>query len=196
MQAVGDAGINWHYKYAAVFNGSIFLSSFPISGDMGYKYGANFVCFLLKMSHTYTNLLTHVVFSTKERLPLITSEIKPEVFAYIGGLVKELKGKPVIVNGMSDHVHLLVSLPPTVDVSKAMRFVKANSSKWVSQKFGKPFEWQKGYGAFSVSRSNVDAVVKYIQNQEQHHRKFDFRTEFISLLRKNGIDFDEQFLWQ
>jgi REP element-mobilizing transposase RayT len=97
---------------------------------------------------------------------------------------------------MSDHVHLLVSLPPTADVSKAMRFVKANSSKWVSQKFGKPFEWQKGYGAFSVSRSNVDRVVKYIQNQEQHHRKFDFRTEFVSLLRKNGIDFDEQFLWQ
>ena len=148
------------------------------------------------MSHTYTNLLTHVVFSTKERLPLITSEIKSELFAYIGGLVKELKGKPVIVNGMSDHVHLLVSLPPTVDVSEAMRFVKANSSKWISQKFGKPFEWQKGYGAFSVSRSNVDQVVKYIQNQEQHHRKFDFRTEFIALLRKNDVEFDEQFLWK
>lgn len=148
------------------------------------------------MSHTYTNLLSHIVFITKERLPLITNEIKPELFAYIGGLVKELKGKPIIVNRMSDHVHLLVSLPPMVDVSKAMRFVKANSSKWVSQKFGKPFEWQKGYGAFSVSRSNVDAVVNYIQNQEQHHQKLDFRTEFIALLRKNGIDFDEQFLWQ
>jgi REP element-mobilizing transposase RayT len=163
---------------------------------MDYKYGANFVCFLLEMSHTFTNLLTHIVFSTKERLPLITNEIKPELFAYIGGLVKELKSKPVIINGMSDHVHLLVSLPPTVHVSEAMRFVKANSSKWVTEKFGKPFEWQKGYGAFSVSRSNVDAVVKYIQNQEQHHRRFDFRTEFISLLRKNDIDFDEQFLWR
>lgn len=148
------------------------------------------------MPHTYTNLLTHVVFSTKERLPSISNEIKTELFAYIGGLVKELKGKPVIINGMSDHVHLLVSLPPTVDVSTAMRFIKANSSKWVSQKFNKPFEWQKGYGAFSVSRSNVDAVVKYIQNQEQHHRKFDFRTEFVALLQKNKIDFDEQFLWK
>ncbi len=97
---------------------------------------------------------------------------------------------------MNDHVHLLVSLPPNVHVSDAMRFVKANSSKWVTQKFGKPFEWQKGYGAFSVSRSNVDAAVKYIQNQEQHHRKFDFRTEFVALLRKNDVEFDEEFLWK
>lgn len=126
----------------------------------------------------------------------MTNEVKTELFPYIGGLVKELKGKPVIINGMSDHVHLLVSLPPTVDVSKAMRFIKANSSKWVTQKFSKPFEWQKGYGAFSVSRSNVDAVVKYIQNQEQHHRKFDFKAEFLAMLRKNNVDFEEQFLWK
>ena len=97
---------------------------------------------------------------------------------------------------MSDHVHLLVSFPPNVDISKAMRFVKANSSRWISQKFGKSFEWQKGYGAFSVSRSNMNTIVKYIQDQEQHHRKFDFRTEFIALLWKNDVDFDEQFLWK
>ena len=148
------------------------------------------------MSHTYTNLLTHIVFSTKERLPLISHEIKLELFAYLGGLVKELKGKPIIINGMSDHVHILASLPPTISTAEAMRFIKANSSKWVTQKFGKPFEWQKGYGAFSVSRSNVDAVYKYIQNQEQHHQKFDFRTEFIGFLNKNDVEFDEQFLWK
>lgn len=148
------------------------------------------------MSHTYTNLLTHIVFSTKERSPLITNEIKPELFAYLGGLIKELKGKPIIINGMSDHFHILAALPPTVSTAEAMRFVKANSSKWITQKFGKPFEWQKGYGAFSVSRSNVDAVYKYIQSQEQHHRKFDFRSEFIGLLRKNDIEFDKQFLWK
>ena len=148
------------------------------------------------MSHTYTNLLTHIVFSTKERLPLITNVIKPELLAYIGGLAKELKGKPIIINGMSDHVHILASLPPTISTAEAMRFIKANSSKWVTQKFRKPFEWQKGYGAFSVSRSNVDAAVKYIQNQEQHHRKFDFRTEFVALLRKNDVEFDEEFLWK
>ena len=148
------------------------------------------------MSHTYTNLLTHIVFSTKERLPLISPEIKLELFAYLGGLVKELKGKPIIINGMSDHVHILASLPPIISTAEAMRFIKANSSKWVTQKFGKPFEWQKGYGAFSVSRSNVDAVYKYIQNQEQHHQKFDFRTEFIGFLNKNDVEFDEQFLWK
>lgn len=148
------------------------------------------------MSHTYTNLLTHIVFSTKERLPLVTDEIKPELFAYLGGLVKELKGKPIIINGMNDHVHILASLPPTLSIAEAMRFIKANSSKWITQKFGKPFEWQKGYGAFTVSRSNVDAVYKYIQNQEAHHRKIDFRTEFIEFLSKNDIPFDENFLWK
>lgn len=148
------------------------------------------------MSHTYTNLLTHIVFSTKERLPLISNQFKPELFAYIGGLIKELKGKPLIINGMSDHVHILASLPPTVSIAETMRFIKANSSKWVSQKFDKTFEWQKGYGAFSVSRSNVDAVYKYIQNQEAHHQKFNFREEFIALLTKNEVDFDENFLWK
>ena len=147
------------------------------------------------MSHTYTNLLTHIVFSTKERLPLITNVIKPQLLAYIGGLAKELKGKPIIINGMSDHVHLLVSLPPTISIAEAMRFIKANSSKWVTQKFEKPFEWQKGYGAFSVSRSGVSSVVEYIQNQEEHHRKFDFRTEFTSFLRKNEVEYDENYFW-
>lgn len=148
------------------------------------------------MSHTYTNLLTHIVFSTKERLPLITNEIKSELFAYLGGLIKELKGKPIIINGMNDHVHILASLPPTISTAEAMRFIKANSSKWITQKFGKPFEWQKGYGAFSVSRSNVDVIYKYIQNQEMHHQKFDFRTELIGFLHKNDVPFDEQFLWK
>jgi len=147
------------------------------------------------VSHTHTNLLAHVVFSTQGHLPLITSEIKNELFAYLGGLVKELKGKPIIINGMSDHVHLLVLLPPNVSVSETMRFVKANSSRWVKERFGKKFAWQKGFGAFSVSRSNVDAVVKYIKNQEQHHGRSDFKTEFVSLLEKNGVEYDAQYLW-
>lgn len=146
-------------------------------------------------SHTHTNLLNHIVFSTQGHLPLITSEINAELFAYMGGLIKELKGKPIIINGMSDHVHLLILLPPNVSVSDAMRFVKANSSRWLKERFGKKFAWQKGFGAFSVSRSNVDAVVKYIKNQEQHHKKFDFKTEFVSLLNKNGVEYDERYLW-
>jgi len=118
-----------------------------------------------------------------------------ELFAYMGGLVKELKGIPIIINGMADHVHLLILLPPNVSVSDAMRFVKANSSRWVKEKFGKKFAWQKGFGAFAVSRSNVDAVAKYIKNQQHHHKGFDFKTEFVSLLDKNGIEHDERDLW-
>ena len=109
------------------------------------------------MSHTHTNLLIHIVFSTQGFLPLITNEIKAELFAYMGGLVKELNGKPIIINGMADHVHLLVLLPPNVSISDSMRFIKANSSRWVKERFGKKFAWQKGYGAFSVSRSKAMA---------------------------------------
>jgi REP element-mobilizing transposase RayT len=148
------------------------------------------------MSHTYTNLITHNVFSTKEREKSITDEIKPELHAYLGGLVKELKGKPIKINGMEDHVHLLATLPPTVSTSDAMRFIKANSSKWVSKKFNRPFEWQQGYGAFSVSRSGMDLVVKYIENQVEHHEKRNFRAEFLLLLKKYDVEFEEQYLWK
>lgn len=148
------------------------------------------------MSHTYTNLITHNVFSTNEREKSITDEIKPELHAYLGGLVKELNGKPIKINGMEDHVHVLATLPPTISTSDAMRFIKANSSKWVSKKFNRSFEWQKGYGAFSVSRSGMETVVKYIENQVEHHEKRSFRAEFLSLLKKYEVDFDEQYLWK
>ncbi|MEZ5344471.1 MAG: IS200/IS605 family transposase [Pyrinomonadaceae bacterium] len=148
------------------------------------------------MSHTYTNLITHNVFSTKDRRRLIGDEIKSELHAYLGGLVKELKGKPIKINGMDDHVHLLATLPPTISTSDAMRFIKSNSSKWVSEKLDKAFEWQKGYGAFSVSRSGMDAVVKYIENQVEHHEKRSFRAELLLLLKKYEVECDEEYLWK
>ena len=148
------------------------------------------------MSHTYTNLLTHFVFSTKDRLPLITGEMKSELYPYLGGLTKDLKGKSLAINGIEDHVHLLVSLPPTVSTSDAMQYIKANSSKWAGEKFDNRFAWQIGYGAFSVSRSNVDTVVKYIKNQEEHHKTSDFREEFLKLLRSHEVEFDEKYLWK
>lgn len=147
------------------------------------------------MAHTHTNLLFHIVFSTQGHLPLITSAVKSEPFAYMGGLVKELKGKPIIINGMADHVHMLSLLPPNVSISDAMRFVKANSSRGFTERVGKKFAWPKGCGAFTVSRSNVDAVVKYIRNQEQHHKSSDFRTEFVLLRDKNEVEYDERYLW-
>ncbi|MFN0138592.1 MAG: IS200/IS605 family transposase [Pyrinomonadaceae bacterium] len=148
------------------------------------------------MAHTYSNIVYHIVFSTKDRLPLMTKERRSELFAYIGGLVKEKNGKLLIINGMDDHVHLLVMLPATICISDAMRFIKANSSRWMKERFGKPFAWQTGFGVFSVSRSGVETVAKYIRDQEIHHRKFDFRTEFVALLNKNGVEYDPEYLWR
>ena len=148
------------------------------------------------MSHTHTNLIYHIVFSTQERRPLLKPEIRKELFAYMGGLIKEKKGKPIIINGTDDHAHVLASFPPDVSVSDAMRFVKANSSRWMKKRFGKPFAWQKGFGAFGVSRSNVNAVAKYVRDQETHHRNFDFKTEYLSLLDKNEAEYDPDHLWE
>lgn len=148
------------------------------------------------MSHTYSNHLYHIVFSTKERLPVIKNECKTEIHAYISGLVKEKSGRVLIINSMPDHVHILLALPPDVSVSDIIKFMKANSSRWMKQRFGKPFGWQKGFGSFTVSRSGVDAVAKYIRDQEIHHRKIDFRDEFVTFLKKNEVEFEDEYLWK
>jgi putative transposase len=150
------------------------------------------------MSRTFTSLLTHLVFSTKDREPLIVSEMKQELYAYLGGLTRELKGKSYGINGTSDHVHMLISLPPVISISDALRFLKSNSSGWVHDRWRKrrAFAWQLGYGAFSVSRSNVDGVLKYISNQETHHRRITFKDEFIDFLVKHEIEYDERYIWQ
>jgi REP element-mobilizing transposase RayT len=127
---------------------------------------------------------------------LIKDEHKDELHAYIAGLIKEKGGKILAINSMSDHVHILITLPPDVSVSDVMKFVKANSSRWMKRRFRKPFAWQKGFGSFTVSRSGIDAVAKYIRDQEIHHRKMDFRDEFMTLLNKNEVDFDKEFLWR
>jgi len=149
------------------------------------------------MSRTFTNLLTHIIFSTKDREPLILPEVKSELYAYLGGLTRELKGKSYGINGTADHVHMLVSLPPAVSISEAMRFIKSNSSGWIHSKWpGKPFAWQLGYGAFSVSKSNVSDVLKYIANQEAHHRRSTFKEEFVHFLRRHGIEYDERYIFE
>ncbi len=149
------------------------------------------------MSRTFTNLLTHVVFSTKDREPLILPELEAELYAYIGGLTRELKGKAYGINGTRDHVHMLISLAPVVSMSDALRFLKSNSSAWVHDKWPRrrSFAWQLGYGAFSVSKSNVPDVLKYIGNQEEHHRRVTLKEEFIDFLIKNEIEYDERYIW-
>ena len=150
------------------------------------------------MSRTYTQLLTHLIFSTKNREDLITPDLKPELHAYLGGLTRELKGKAYAVNGMPNHVHMLVSLPPVVSISEALGFLKANSSGWIHEKWPEhaSFAWQLGYGAFSISKSGVPAVLRYIHNQERHHRKLTYKQEFVAFLRKQGIEYDERYIWE
>lgn len=148
------------------------------------------------MSRTFTSLLTHLIFSTKHREPMIVPEIEPELHRYLGGLTRDLKGKAYGINGTCDHVHMLVSLPPVISLSDALCYLKANSSGWVHDKWPHlPFAWQLGYGAFSVSRSNVPDVLKYIANQKEHHRTMTFKGEFVQFLVRYGIEYDERYIW-
>ncbi|MEO8288575.1 MAG: IS200/IS605 family transposase [Chloroflexota bacterium] len=144
------------------------------------------------MPHTYTYLALHIVFGTKERAPLITAEIRDDLFAYMSGIVRETGCKTVIINGMPDHVHLLTSMSPTVAVADMMRVLKTNASRWVHEKWPArhTFGWQEGYGAFSVSRSAMADVESYIANQEEHHRKVSFEEEYIMLLKRHDL-YDE-----
>ena len=147
------------------------------------------------MSGTFSNLSVHVVFSTKDRLPLMTMPIRDKLFPYMGGIVRGLGGTIITVGGMPDHVHLVARLPTTVSVADVARIVKANSSKRMNEKFTTiKFGWQRGYGAFSVSHSALPAVVNYVRDQERHHRHRSFREELMVLLAKNGIDYDERHL--
>jgi len=149
------------------------------------------------MSHTYTNLLSHVVFSTKDRRPLIDEEIKPRLLGYINGIVNESGGRVLSLNTMADHLHMLWESPRTLSMSDAMRTVKTNSSRWVHETWGlkKAFGWQTGYASFSVSRSNLAAVANYIETQEAHHRKRTFEEEFVELLVRHGVDYDSRFVF-
>ena len=149
------------------------------------------------MPHTFANLLTHVVFSTKDRQPFLTSDLRTDLLAYVGGIVRNIHGKLLDSNAQPDHVHCLLSLPPALSVAEALRVIKSNSSLGVHDTRRRAaFAWQTGYGAFSVSQSNVPSVVKYIRNQEQHHRKVSFQEEFVAFLRAHGIAYDERYIWE
>jgi REP element-mobilizing transposase RayT len=146
------------------------------------------------MSHSYVQNHLHVVFSTEDREKLITKQMRAKLWSYMAGIARN-HGFLVVANGcMEDHVHLLVLLPAIVPLAKAINWVKANSSKWMSE-HGTKFAWQEGYGAFAVSKSNVDAVVRYINEQERHHRRMSFEDEFIGLLNRHGMQFDPRYVF-
>ena len=147
------------------------------------------------MAHTYTNLLTHALFSTKDRQPIIRPDMKSDLYAYMGGIINSLKGKPILINGPKDHVHLLFVLPASLSLSDFMEKLKANSSKWVNERSGRRwFSWQTGYAAFSVSQSKLGEVKEYIKTQEDHHRRLTYQEEVIALLKKHGVEFDPRYV--
>jgi len=146
------------------------------------------------VSHTYAQNVIHVVFSTKDRRKLMPEELRPRMWAYATGICNNLGILVHAVGGMEDHIHLLLQIPPTLAVAKAVLAIKSNSSRWANEE-GHKFAWQQGYGAFSVSSSNVPVVVRYIQNQETHHKKMNFDVEFLALLKKHRIEFDSKFVF-
>jgi REP element-mobilizing transposase RayT len=148
------------------------------------------------MSYISSNF--HCVFSTKERRPFITPELQKRLWPFLGGIVRQNKMKAVEIGGVEDHVHILLSLPSTMAVSKALQLIKGGSSKWIHETFPehRTFAWQDEYGAFSVSVSQLDKTIEYIRGQETHHRKMTFQDEFLALLKKHRIEYDERYLWK
>ena len=146
------------------------------------------------MSQSFTNLLYHIIFSTKERRPIITIDHQPRLYEYIGGVVRGTGGICLGINGMEDHVHLLAKLRPDRALSDVLR--ELNATGWMHDVFPRlsEFSWQRGYAAFTVSQSNLKQVQGYLARQKEHHRRVSFRDEFINFLKANRIEFDERFI--
>jgi putative transposase len=142
------------------------------------------------MSHSYMHNPVHLVFSTKERRRLITEESRPRLWAYLAGVCKKQRIFVHEIGGMEDHIHMLIEIPLVLAFSDAIQEIKTSSSRWM----GRSFAWQRGFGVFGVSASNLRAVVRYIRNQEQHHRKMTYDQEFIALLRKHGVAYDSRYV--
>ncbi|HUH26732.1 IS200/IS605 family transposase [Gelidibacter sp.] len=140
---------------------------------------------------------SHITFSTKDRFPFIDEEIQNELFQYIGGICKNMDFKPVIVGGYKDHIHILCVLSRKVALMKLIEEAKAHSSKWMKTKGEKykNFYWQRGYGSFSVNPAEIDVVIRYIENQSEHHKKKTFQEEYLAFLKKYKVEYDERYLW-
>jgi REP element-mobilizing transposase RayT len=146
--------------------------------------------------HSSSSSLFHCVFSTKKREPSLTPEVRDRLYPYLGGIARENGMKALAIGGVADHVHLLLSLPATMPLSKAMQLMKGNSSKWIHQTFPalRAFSWQQGYGAFSIGVSGIEETRAYIRGQEEHHRTRTYREEVITFLQRHSMPFDGAML--
>lgn len=149
------------------------------------------------MAGKHLSLLVHFVWSTAGREPWIDTEWRDRLYGYIGGVLEHKGARLICAGGVSDHVHLYISLPSTLTLADAVGAMKANSSRWIHETFShkRAFAWQKGYGAFSVSKSAEAKVIEYIQEQEAHHRRRSFKEEYLALLEKHGVEYDEHYAW-
>ena len=149
------------------------------------------------MANTYTQLYFHIVFAVKGRSNYISEQWKDELYKYISGIIANKDQKLMIVNGVPNHIHLLIGTKPNCNLSDLIRDIKANSSKWINEKkfTNFHFEWQTGFGAFTVSQSGVPKAIEYIKNQEEHHRKKTFKEEYVEFLKAYQIDFKDEYLF-
>ena len=148
------------------------------------------------MSQSLSKIVVHVVFSTKNRRPLLADpDIRCSLYKYLGGILRELKCSSIEIGGASDHVHIVCSLAKTHALSDVIQNLKTSSSKWLKENGVRGFAWQNGYRAFSVSESNLEEVRRYVVSQEEHHRKMTFQDELRRLLQRHKVEFDERYLW-
>ncbi len=145
------------------------------------------------MSHTH--FLFHIVFATKDRLPLIAPAWESELYAYLAGIIKNLGGQSLEINGMPDHAHIVAQLDLKMSFPDTIRELKASSSRWIRQNHDPKFHWQRRYGAFTVSESALDAVRSYVRRQKEHHLRQGFEDEYKLLLRKHRVSFNDEYLW-
>jgi putative transposase len=146
--------------------------------------------------HSFSSSLHHCVFATKRREPALTPQLRERLYPYLGGIARENGMKMLAIGGVADHVHVLLSLPATMSIAKAVQLLKGNSSKWIHETFPKlpSFAWQEGYGAFSIGVSGIEETRAYIQKQEEHHRTRTYREEVIMFLQRHGLPFDDAMI--
>ncbi|MET3731787.1 IS200/IS605 family transposase [Moheibacter stercoris] len=150
------------------------------------------------MPQSLSKLYVHIIFHTKYNQPMILPEVEKDLYAYIGGIIKENQSIPIKIGGVKDHLHILAAMSKNISLAKFVEEIKRNSSRWIKTKGSeyKNFAWQGGYAGFSVSPSVLDRVVRYIENQKIHHQKQSFQSEYLQFLEEHQIDFDEDFLWK